>query len=131
MWTLNKPFSICSVGKSRRAPVAPIARLWQKGMVPFGASMLSSTLFMGALALSTAAAEASEFRPERPPTPAMSLENAGAMSIWTNPSSIGFDPDPSSAFFYAWSPDGSSAGPRVFTLAGSGGPLGLAEVAIA
>ena len=90
--------------------------------------MLGTTLILGALALAVSPAEAAEIRSERPPTPAMSLEEAGAMSIWTNPANLGFDPDPSSAFFYGWSPDGKDAAPRSFTFAGSGGPLGLGFV---
>ena len=90
--------------------------------------MLGSTLILGAMALASSPAAAAEVRSERPPTPAMSLEDAGAMSIWTNPANLGFDPDPSSAFFYAWSPDGRDAAPRSFTFAGSGGPLGLGFV---
>ena len=109
---LNSTFSLV-IASARHVVVGP--RLWQKGSVPTGACMLGSTLILGAMALASSPAAAAEVRSERPPTPAMSLEDAGAMSIWTNPANLGFDPDPSSAFFYAWSPDGRDAAPRSFT----------------
>ena len=78
--------------------------------------MLGTTLILGALALAVSPAEAAEIGSERPPTPAMSLEEAGAMSIWTNPANLGFDPDEARNFFYGWSPDGKDAAPAASRL---------------
>ncbi len=112
---------------AQSAAVVGTARLWHKGRVPVGARMLGTTLFWGVTALSTPQAIASEVNPDRPPLPAMSLEDGGALSIWRNPASIGFDPDPSGAFLYGW-PLGKSEthpAPSSFIFAGSSGPFGL------
>jgi len=125
MKQLPKDNSSLTLARPRKHTMVVEARLWQKGRVPLGAWMLGSILFWGVGALSSPAA-ASELGPDRPPLPAMSLEDSGALSIWRNPANLGFDPDPSFALLWG-RPLGSSTGkePRTFMLAGTGGPAGL------
>lgn len=105
---------------------AVVARrhLWHKGRVLSGARMLGLTLFWGAVALTSPTATAAEPGPERPPLPSISLEDAGALSLWRNPANLGFDPDPSFAFLYGQGL-GEGESPSHYAFAASSGPFGM------
>jgi protease-4 len=89
--------------------------------------MIGNAMTLSVVSLLSLNAYAAEIHPDRPVLPAMSLEEDGALSMWRNPANLGFDPDPSVAFLYGagLGGDGTSAAPRSFAFASSGGPLGL------
>ena len=120
----SKAISTSTIGSDAARVLVEFGHLWQKGRVPLGARMLGTTMFWGAIALSSPEANAAELGPDRPPLPAMSLEDHGALSIWRNPANLGFDPDPAFAFLYGQGLSGTTA-PESIVVAANTGPFGL------
>lgn len=74
-------------------------------------------------ALGTAPALAADLSPERPVLPAFSVAGEdGAATLWRNPASLAFDPDPSA--WLGWSQQ-LAGGPATLSGALQGGPLGV------
>ena len=90
--------------------------------------MVLSTLILGAWVAGANSALAQTLTPDRPALPAMSMSEAGALSIWRNPANLGFDADPSVALVYGTpldSGEGPASAPNSFAFAANGGPIGF------
>ena len=64
---------------------------------------------------------------ERPTLPSMStVADDGALSMWSNPANLGFDPDPSFGLIYAqpFGGDADALQQSTLAMAGNLGPLG-------
>ena len=92
--------------------------------------MVLSTLILGAWVAGANSATAQTLAPDRPALPAMSMSEAGALSIWRNPANLGFDADPSVALVYGTpldSGEGPASAPNSFAFAANGGPVANAR----